>query len=229
MATRMSDALPGGLRYEPSPKWVRGWRGADLAVDSRRASLVWEPGHAVPAYAFPRADVRIDLLGNDDLLAFDDPDLDGHVVVRWNAMDSWYEEDERIVGHPRDPFKRIDVRRSSRRVEVRLDDVVLAESRLARLLFETHLPVRYYLPPEDVRRDLLVPSPTTSFCAYKGQASYFSAELDGKLHRDVAWTYRDPLPDCPEVEGLVCFFNERTDVLVDGEPVGRPQTQWSAS
>jgi uncharacterized protein (DUF427 family) len=224
----MSKAMPRDLRFEPSPKWVRARIGSEVAVDSRRAVLVWEPGHQVPVYAFPREDVRIDLLDPSDVSTFDDPDLADHVAVRWAAMAAWYEEDERVLGHPRDPFKRLDVRQSSREVRVELDGVVLAESRLTRLLFETHLPTRYYIPPEDVRRDLLEPSPTTSFCAYKGQASYWSANLDGTVHEDVAWTYRDPLPDNSQIKDLVCFFNEKTDISVDGEAVGRPRTQWSS-
>src|SRR5437879_1741704 len=104
MATRMSEAQPTGLRFEPTPKWVRGWAGSELAVDSQRAYLVWEPDRVVPGYAFPREDVRADLIAGDALRSFDDPDLAGYVGVRWGAIDAWYEEDERLVGHPRDPF-----------------------------------------------------------------------------------------------------------------------------
>ena len=159
--------------------------------------------------------------------AYDDPDLAGCVAVRWSAMDAWYEEDERVLGHPRDPFKRIDVRQSSRHVRVEVDGRALADTRLARLLFETGHPTRYYLPPEDVRRDLLRPSPGSSFCAYKGQASYWSASVRGRTYEDIAWTYRDPLPDSEQIRDLVCFFNEKVDLYVDGEPVARPRTQWS--
>jgi uncharacterized protein (DUF427 family) len=229
MAIRVADSIPAdALRFEPYPRWIRAHVGSETAVDSRRAVLVWEPGHVVPVYAFPRDDVRADLVPAGAVRAFDgDPELADHVTVRWDAADSWYEEDEPVIGHPSDPFKRIDVRRSSRHVTVAIDGTVLADTRAAVLLFETGLPTRYYIPPEDVRRDLLEPSERTSICAYKGEASYWSARIDGELRPDVAWTYREPLRDGRDVRDLICFFNERTDITVDGEPAGRPATFWS--
>ncbi|MDP8944078.1 MAG: DUF427 domain-containing protein [Actinomycetota bacterium] len=252
MATQVSQAQPGGLRFEDSPKWVRTRLGSVDLADSKRPRLVWEPRRVVPVYAFPEEDVRMDLLrpsdrpdpeahegtasrfwalagGGDDYVAwaYDDPDLADYVAIRWDATDAWYEEDERVLGHPRDPFKRIDVRQSSRHVRVEVDGHALADTRLARLLFETGHPTRYYLPPEDVRRDLLRPSPSTSFCAYKGQASYWSASVGDRAFADIAWTYRDPLPDNDQIRDLVCFFNEKVDLYVDGESVTRPETQWS--
>ena len=149
--------------------------------------------------------------------------LDGYVIVDFDGFDAWFEEDERNVGHPRDPFHRIDIVRSSRRVRVERDGVVLAESTRPYLLFEPPLPVRYYLPPEDVRADLLEPSETRSFCAYKGRAWYFS--LDDE--EDVAWTYPEPLREAAEVTDRVAFFNELVDIVVDGTPLGRPVTPWS--
>ncbi len=95
-----------------------------------------------------------------------DGELAGHVLLDFAGFDAWYEEDERNYGHPRDPFHRIDIVRSSRHVRVELDGLVLAESASPRLLFEPPLPVRYYLPPEDVRTDLLRPSDRRTFCAY---------------------------------------------------------------
>jgi uncharacterized protein (DUF427 family) len=153
----------------------------------------------------------------------DDPALAGYVIVDFDGFDAWYEEDERNVGHPRDPFHRIDIVRSSRHVRVERDGVLLAESTRPRLLFEPPLPVRHYLPPEDVRADLLHPSETRTFCAYKGEASYLS--LDGEP--DVAWTYPAPLREAAEVTDHVAFFNERVDVVVDGTPLERPVTPWS--
>ncbi len=160
-----------------------------------------------------------------DAAAFraDDPALAGYVIVDFDGFDAWYEEDERNVGHPRDPFHRIDIVHSSRHVRVERDGVLLAESRRPRLLFEPPLPVRYYLPPEDVRADLLRASETRTFCAYKGQASYLS--LDGEA--DVAWTYPAPLREAAEVTDHVAFFNERVDIVVDGTPLERPVTPWS--
>jgi uncharacterized protein (DUF427 family) len=149
--------------------------------------------------------------------------LAGYLILDFSGLDAWYEEDERNVGHPRDPFHRIDIVHSSRHVRVELDGEVLAESSAPHLLFEPPLPVRYYLPRDDVRTELLRPSETTSFCAYKGQASYWSlADAD-----DVAWTYVEPLREAAEVTGRIAFFNERVDLVVEGERLERPITPWS--
>ena len=152
-----------------------------------------------------------------------DASLDGYVVLDFGAFDAWYEEDERNVGHPRDPFHRIDVVHSSRHVQVALGGEVLAESTRPYMLFESPLPVRYYLPPEDVRTDLLVPSDTRTFCAYKGQATYWSLP-DAP---DVAWSYPQPLREAAEVTDRIAFFDERVDLVVDGEALARPVTPWS--
>jgi uncharacterized protein (DUF427 family) len=157
----------------------------------------------------------------------DDPDLAGLVVLDFDAFSGWLNEDEVLVAHAHDPFKRIDVLDSRRQVEVGLAGTVLASTTRAQLLLETHLPVRYYIPPEDVRMDLLEPSATRSSCAYKGHASYLST-LDGSgAGRDIAWSYPDPLDDARRVQGYVAFWNERTDLVVDGEALPRPVTPWS--
>ena len=155
-----------------------------------------------------------------------DPDLAGYVVLDFSAFDAWYEEDELNVAHPRDPFHRVDVLPSSRYVRVELDGHVLAESARPALLFETMLPTRYYLPRDDIRADL-TPSRTRTYCAYKGQASYWSAAAGDRVVPDIAWTYQQPLHDAAQVRGLVSFFNERLDVIVDGESSERPITPWS--
>ena len=222
MAVRVSSAIPRDLRYEPTPKWIRAERGDEVVVDSRRAVLVWGREKVVPGYAFPAEDVRADLL-EGAVEECSDPDLSGFVAVRWGAVDRWLEEDEEVVGHPRDPFHRIDIRRSSRLVEVSLDGRVVAESRRPVLLFETGLPVRHYLPREDVWMGMLTPSDERTTCAYKGHASYFSAPE----HPDIAWTYEEPLPDAEQIRGLIAFFGERSDIALDGEMQERPRTQWS--
>lgn len=156
-----------------------------------------------------------------------DPDLEGYVVLDFAALD-WHEEDSPVLGHPRDPFHRIDVRRSSRQVRIELDGTVLAESWRPSLLVETSLPVmRYYLPPEDVRRELLRPSTTETACAYKGVATYWSVGLPDRTVPDLVWSYPKPLPGAEQVAGLMCFFAERVDVVVDGVLTERPQTPWS--
>lgn len=151
-----------------------------------------------------------------------DPDLAGYVVLDFDALDEWFEEDEPIVSHPRDPFSRIDIRQSSRQVRIEVDGTVFADTQRPRLLFETGLPVRSYLPREDVRLDLMQPAETRTLCAYKGEASYWS--FDGK---DIAWTYEQPLVDCAQITGMVCFFDERVQTFVDGEPQERPWSPWS--
>jgi uncharacterized protein (DUF427 family) len=163
-----------------------------------------------------------------------DPDLAGYVVLDFQAFDEWLEEDELIFGHPHDPFKRIDIRQSSRTVRIERDGVVLAESSRPSLLFETYIPVRFYLPLADVRTDLLCPSDTTTVCAYKGVASYWS--LPGAAGADdiadiadIAWSYPRPLPDAVPITGMVCFFDERVDVMVDGVRRERAQSPWFTS
>ena len=146
----------------------------------------------------------------------DDPDLGGRVVLDFSKFD-WVEEDQPITGHAHDPYKRIDVLRSDRHVVVELDGTALAESRRAMALYETFLPTRWYLPREDVRMDLLTPSDTHTVCAYKGRASYLSADVAGGA--DIAWYYPEPLDDAVPVRNLVAFWSERTVLTVDGERV----------
>jgi uncharacterized protein (DUF427 family) len=155
-----------------------------------------------------------------------DPDLDGYLLLDFNAFDCWWEEDARALSHPRDPFHRIDILPSSRSVRVELDGEVLAESSRPTLLFETMLPPRFYLPPQDVRI-ALAPTSTTSTCAYKGRASYFAAQVGADTVPDVAWCYNEPLPEAAAVKGLIAFFDERVDVILDGERRCRPTTPWS--
>lgn len=157
----------------------------------------------------------------------DDPDLGECVVLDFDAFDTWWAEDEVLAGHPHDPFKRIDVLRSSRHVEVSLNGKVLASTGRALMLLETHLPVRYYIPPRDVSLELLEETSTRSTCAYKGVATYLSTRDRDEAGRDIAWFYPDPLDDAQRVPDHVCFWAERTDLSVDGEHIGRPVTPWS--
>jgi uncharacterized protein (DUF427 family) len=156
----------------------------------------------------------------------DDPDLAGYVSLDFGAF-TWLEEDEVVLGHPHDPFKRIDTLRSSRHVVVALNGTVLADTTRAVALLETGLPTRWYIPREDVRMELLEPSSHRTTCAYKGHASYYSVMDARAAGRDIAWTYPEPLYDAEHVRDLVCFFSERTDLSVDGEHLVRPVTPWS--
>lgn len=174
----------------------------------------------------------VDLAVGDRVLAragfvTGDPALANLVVLDFSSFDRWLAEDEELVGHPHDPFKRIDVLRSHRHVEVSLDGVVLAVCDDALVLIETHLPPRYYLPPGDVDRSRLAPSDTRSTCAYKGHASYLSTTDGRDAGRDIAWTYPAPLDDALRVRDHIAFWNERTDIRLDGELQPRPVTPWS--
>lgn len=156
-----------------------------------------------------------------------DPDLRDHVILDFEGFDAWYEEDHPVVGHPHDVLGRLEILPSSRTVRIELDGVVLAESTRAQLLFEHPiLPVRSYLPAEDVIVPLR-PSATRTRCPSKGEASYWSAELNGRTLDDLAWSYVEPLPAAAPVAGLVCFFNERVDVTLGGQPQPQLPTAWS--
>lgn len=244
MADLLGNAL-GSLRYEPTAKRLRVYLADQLIADTVNGRLVWEPGRVVPAYAVPEVDVSATLepVGNGaehtcmgtefDVVAGDgrraaafrpdDPDLAGYLVLDFSGFE-WREEDEPIVAHPHDPFKRIDILASTRHIRIEWEGQLLAESSRPLLLFETLLPVRYYLPRADLVADL-EPTETVTYCAYKGRASYFSVPGGPS---DVAWTYHQPLREAEPVRDRVAFFNERVDVIVDGQRRERPVTPWSS-
>jgi uncharacterized protein (DUF427 family) len=142
--------------------------------------------------------------------------LTGYVAFDWNAMDAWFEEDQEVFVHPRDPRKRIDIAVSSAQVQVMLEGEIVAASHRPSLLFETGLVTRYYLPKIDVRQDLLLPSEHVTYCPYKGEAHYYSLRLGETLLEDVIWYYRYPTPEASPVAGLLCFYQERIRIEVDG-------------
>jgi uncharacterized protein (DUF427 family) len=139
----------------------------------------------------------------------------GLVAFDWDAMDGVFEEDEQVYVHPRDPYTRIDVLRSSRRVRVRLHGTLVAESTRPRMLIESGLPVRWYLPREDVRADSLETSDTTTRCPYKGLARHWSLRSDARFEKDVLWSYPEPSHDAEAVRGFMCFYDDRVDVEVE--------------
>ena len=238
---------------EPTGRRIRVRLGGGLVADSTRARLLVQYGRGeLPTYYLPREDVAAGALSNPragsagqqiwdvalgskraEAGAWEHPnpagelaELAGHVTFSWRQLE-WYEEDERAQVHARDPYKRVDTLRSSRRVQVYLEGQKVADSIRPLLLFETHLPVRYYLPAEDVRTDLLEASDTVTSCPYKGLARYWSVRLGQNMVRDVMWSYPDPIPENPKIRDLFCFFNERVDLVVDGVPQDRPDTPWS--
>ena len=151
-----------------------------------------------------------------------------HVAFYWDEMDAWFEEDEEIFVHPRDPYKRVDAVRSRRTVEVVVGGVAVARSTNALFLFETGLPTRYYLPREAIAGAELIASDTSTRCPYKGTAAYHHLKVGDRVFDDLVWHYPEPLAECGRIKGLLCFFNERVDaILVDGKPVAKVETRWS--
>lgn len=241
MATRMrdlGDRAFGELRWEPTHRRVRADAAIDstrallvweprrivpaYAVpedDIREAVTPAETSNAeVPGLLHPGVPFAVHstagtpvTIGGRARAGFRLDDLPGYVVLDQQGFEAWYEEDDRVFGHPRDPYSRIDVRSTSRVVRIELDRHVLAQTSRARLLFETGIGTRFYVPRADVRGDV-VPSDGRSYCPYKGEASYWS--VDG--HPNIAWSYEDPLPDGPLVAGLLAFWDEKVDVFLDG-------------
>jgi uncharacterized protein (DUF427 family) len=240
---------------EPTPRRLRVRLNGRLVADSSRALLlVRYDAHGLPTYFLPLEDVLPGALADEAAgrrgertwtvqsgsrrapgAAWTYPDpagplaaLAGHVTFSWQQLE-WYEEDERVHVHARDPHKRVDTLRSSRRVQVFAGGQQVADSVRPLLLFETGLPTRYYLPFEDVRTGLLVASDTVSACPYKGLARYWSLQAGDVFVRDAAWSYPDPVPENPKIRDLLCFFNERVDLVVDGVRQERPRTVWSVT
>lgn len=241
-------------RIEPAPRRVRGFLDHELIFDTTAARYVWEIPY-YPAYYIPLSDVRAEFLRDDDrpqkvqfgpsrfhslvgagqthsaAARVFDPDADGplagYVRFEWDCL-RWFEEDEQVYGHPRNPYSRVDALRSHRRVRVELDGVLLADTSSPVLLFETGLPTRYYIDPTDVFFQHLEPSPTQTLCPYKGTTSgYWSVRVNDTVHPDLAWTYHYPLPAVAPIAGLLAFYNEKLDITVDGSALPRPRTHFS--
>jgi len=244
----------GRVRVEQGGKRVRALAGGQLVADTLHPVLVWEIPY-YPAYYLPAEDVSAELVDTGEIahspsrgdarvndvrvgdvvlpgaaLTYPDSpieELRGLVRLDWDAMGEWLEEDEPIYTHPRDPYKRVDILGSSRHVQVSVAGVQVADSHQPRVLYETGLPPRYYLPMSDVRLDLLRPAELQTHCPYKGTATYWDVVLDGTVHEGLAWGYRAPLPESQKVAGLIAFYDERVDVVIDGVPQGRPRTVFS--
>jgi uncharacterized protein (DUF427 family) len=250
----MSENARGSVRVEQGPKRVRTYLNGELVADTRTPFLVWEHPY-YPTYYVPASDVRATLIPAGDTrhspsrgegevlhvkvatataeraaLRYPQSPLErlrDLVRIEWDAMTEWLEEDEPVYTHPRDPYKRVDILASTRHVRVEIDGVTVADSRQPRILFETGLPPRYYVPLSEVRMDLLRPSPTVTHCPYKGAASYWTVDAGQGGHDDVVWIYRAPLPESQKIAGLACFYNEKVDIYLDGELQDRPRTKFS--
>ena len=153
--------------------------------------------------------------------------LKGYLAFNWRKMDHWFEEEEEVFVHPRDPYHRIDAIQSSRHIRIVINGNAVAESHRPVVLFETGLPTRYYLPQDDVRMDLLTPSRAKTDCPYKGAASYWNVNVSGDEYLNIVWGYQEPIEEIKKISGLLCFFNEKVDVFVNGELEETPETLWS--
>ena len=237
---------------EPVPRRVRAFLNTEVVFDTTAAWYVWEWPY-YPQYYIPIVDVRRELLvpeGTVDhssqgpveiyglrvqdvhrphaakLLTDSSAEgLGGTVRFEWTALDAWYEEDERVVVHPRNPYARVDALRSTRTVRIELDGVVLADSPSPVMVFETGLPTRYYLNRTEVNFTHLIPSDTVTECPYKGTTSaYWSVRIGETVHADLAWCYDFPTRALSPIAGLVAFYNEKVDTILDGQPQTRPAT-----
>ena len=245
------------LYFDPVPYRLRGLYGGETVFDTLNAKLLYETAHLPVYYVpeddlrqellepsetrthcphkgdASYRSIRVgDRLEPDAVWTYREPIapasfLVGHAAFYWAKLDEWLVEDEQVLGHPRDPYHRIDTYRTTRPVRVSLDGETIAESSRAVALFESGLPPRFYLPAEDVRTELLEPSETKTRCAYNGVASYWHVRMGDTLHDDLAWTYEEPDDDGRPIRGLICFFNERVDLEVGGQTQERPLTQWS--
>ena len=154
--------------------------------------------------------------------------IQGYLAFYWDLMDAWFEEEQQVYAHARDPYKRVDILPSSRHVRVVLGGVTIAETHRAQLLLETGLPIRYYIPMQDMRMECLEPTESTSRCPYKGMATYWSARIGEQVFKDIVWSYQESLPECTPIAHFLCLYNERVDAIsVDDELMTVPKTIWS--
>jgi uncharacterized protein (DUF427 family) len=250
-------AITATNHVAPVPRRIRAFAGGEKVIDTNRALYVWEwPNY--PQYYIPLADVRTDLLEPEGqtqqtrrgmvelrglragtvhrpraakVLAESPIDgLSGTVRFEWDAMDAWFEEDEQVFVHPRSPYVRVDALRSNRAVRVELDGALLADAGSSVTVFETGLPTRYYLSRTEVDFGHLVPTDTVTACPYKGTTSgYWSVRAGGTVHQDLAWSYDFPTRQLLPIAGMIAFYNERVDIVLDGQRLERPETHFFAS
>ncbi len=203
-----SPAIPPGVVYlEPHPRRVQAVKDGSLVIDTERALMVHRRGHPL-GYVFP-----VDEVG--DLPAQPEPEAPGFVRVPWDAVDSWLEEGRKLVHYPPNPYHRVDCRPTTRHLRVSVAGTTLVDTQETVIVFETALGPRLYVDPAHVRTDLLRRSPSSSYCNYKGFATYWSAVWGGAVVDDVAWSYEDPPPESSPIKGFLSFDADRVDVVAE--------------
>jgi uncharacterized protein (DUF427 family) len=202
---RFSVPVPRDVAYiEPFRRRVRATKDGRTLIDSDQVLLVHRPGRP-PAYAFPDGDVQ-------ELDSRPEADAPGYVTVAWDSADAWYEEDEQVRGHARNPYHRVDCLRSGRRLVVEVEGVVLVDTTETLAVFETALEPRLYVRPDLVAPGLLVRSTTETYCPYKGTATYWSARVGDHVVEDVAWSYENPLPESLPLARFLSFDENRVSL-----------------
>lgn len=244
--------LGGSPQTVQGNKWIRGFLDGQVIVDSREFQFVWEVPYW-PWWFFKPSDIDAELVETADPdpdreipdgaviydLTFkervlngaargypDHPELGELVTIDFDALDHWFEEDIEVFVHPRSPYTRVDALASSRHVVVSIGGVELADSHKPTVLYETGVPARFYLPMTDVNLALLAENARRSSCPYKGDAAFFDARIGDRLESDIAWTYVLPRPEAAPVAGMVCFYDEKVDIDVDGVRQERPRTHF---
>ncbi|KAJ9370668.1 hypothetical protein DTO282E5_4644 [Paecilomyces variotii] len=243
-----SRPFPYAGYSEDVDKRVRVLFNGKFVVDAKKAKLVWEHAY-YPTYYFQKLDVRLEYLKNekpgatdservydlvvDDRVAenavtvFHAGPFQDSVKVIFSKADAWFEEDERIYVHPKDPYKRIDILETSKHIRVEIEGIEVANTVKARLLYETGLPTRAYIPMTDIRLDLVTPSQLTTSCPYKGDANYFDVEHPTKKIKNLLWWYKNPTLESVDIRGRVAFYNEKVDMWIDGVKQERPVSHFT--
>ena len=207
-AGRFSPSVPADVVYvEPHPRRVQAVRGGRIVIDTERALMVHRRGHPL-SYVFP-----VDEVG--DLPSEPEPEAAGFVRVPWDAVDSWLEEGRELVHYPPNPYHRVDCRSTRRHLSVSVAGATLVDTHDTVILFETALEPRLYVDPAYVRTDLLRRSETSSYCNYKGFATYWTAAVEDHVIDDVAWSYEDPPPESLPIKGFLSFDASRVDVVAE--------------
>jgi uncharacterized protein (DUF427 family) len=207
-AGRFCPPLAADVVYiEPHPRRVQAFVDGRLVIDTERVLMVHRRGRPL-SYAF-----RADEVG--DLPCEPEPEAPGFVQVPWDAVDTWLEEGRKLVHYPPNPYHRVDCRPTRRHLRVSVAGTTLVDTEDTLILFETALEPRLYVDPSHVRTDLLRRSETSSYCNYKGFATYWSAVLNDHVIDDIAWSYADPPPESLPIKGFLSFDATRVDVVAE--------------